>query len=145
MSAANGGKANDYWSRARQPLNCLAFLTPFVRGDPPDAATFDEWTTLQRESGLRDMEFVFDRLSQLETDCGESNEANSTLLRWLAINPLNEEAHRRLIIAFAQTGRRGHALRQFLECRRALVTELGVEPGEETVALQRRVLAGEAI
>src|SRR5437763_11120828 len=61
------------------------------------------------------------------------------------LDPLNEDAHRRLIVAFAQTGRRGHALRQFLECRRALVTELGVEPGEETVALQRRVLAGEAI
>jgi hypothetical protein len=30
----------------------------------------------------------------------------------------------------------------FLECRRALVEELGIEPGAETLALQRRILAG---
>jgi DNA-binding SARP family transcriptional activator len=48
-------------------------------------------------------------------------------------------------VAFSRAGRRGHALRQVLACRRALVTELGVEPSEETAALQRRVLAGEPI
>ena len=47
--------------------------------------------------------------------------------------------------AYARAGRTGHALRQYLACRRALVAELGVEPGEETAVLQRRVLAGEQV
>jgi DNA-binding SARP family transcriptional activator len=49
------------------------------------------------------------------------------------------------MLAYARSGRRGHALRQFLACRRALVDGLGVEPAEETAALQRRILAGEPV
>jgi hypothetical protein len=40
---------------------------------------------------------------------------------------------------------RSHALRQYLECRRALVGELGIEPSAATSQLQARILAGEAI
>jgi DNA-binding SARP family transcriptional activator len=61
------------------------------------------------------------------------------------LDPLDEAAQRRLIRALARSGRRGHALRQFLACRHALVTTLGVEPGEETSALQRRLLAGDVV
>jgi hypothetical protein len=59
--------------------------------------------------------------------------------------PLDEAAHRRLMLAYARAGRRGFALRQFLACRRALVDELGVEPAAETSELQRRILAGEPV
>jgi DNA-binding SARP family transcriptional activator len=61
------------------------------------------------------------------------------------LDPLNEGAHRALITAYARTGRRGHALRQYLECRRVLVEELGVEPAEDTSRLQARVLAGDPV
>jgi DNA-binding SARP family transcriptional activator len=47
--------------------------------------------------------------------------------------------------AYARTDRTSHALRQYLECRRALVVELGVEPSAETSRLQARILAGEAV
>jgi DNA-binding SARP family transcriptional activator len=49
------------------------------------------------------------------------------------------------MVAFARSGRRGHALRQFLDCRRVLVEELGVEPAEQTAELQRVILAGEPV
>jgi DNA-binding SARP family transcriptional activator len=61
------------------------------------------------------------------------------------LDPLNEEGHRALMLAYARSGRRGHALRQYLECRRALVEELGVEPEAATSALQAKVLAGEPV
>ena len=60
-------------------------------------------------------------------------------------DPLNEDAHRQLMLTYARTGRTSQALRQFLECRRALVVELGVEPSEETSRLQARILAGESV
>ena len=41
------------------------------------------------------------------------------------------------MVAYARGGRRSHALRQFLECRRALVDQLGVEPAADTTNLQR--------
>ena len=49
------------------------------------------------------------------------------------------------MVAYARTGRTSHALRQYLECRHALVLELGVEPAAETSRLQALILAGEAL
>lgn len=49
------------------------------------------------------------------------------------------------MVAYSRTGRTSHALRQYLECRRALVVELGVEPSAETSRLQARILAGETL
>jgi DNA-binding SARP family transcriptional activator/tetratricopeptide (TPR) repeat protein len=107
----------------------------------PDAANFDEWTTLQRESALRSMEHVFDQLSQLETDCGESDEATSTLRRWLALNPLNEEAHRRLMRVQFAAGDRSAALRTYANCRALLERELHLAPAAETESLAERIRA----
>jgi DNA-binding SARP family transcriptional activator len=107
----------------------------------PDAATFDEWTTLQREYALRNMELVFDQLSQKETDCGESVDAASTLRRWLAVNPLNEEAHRRLMRVQFAAGDRSAALRTYANCRALLERELHITPAAETESLAERIRA----
>ena len=84
-------------------------------------------------------------LSDEHAAAGDHLAAADAARRFVELDPLHEGAHRRLIAAYARAGRRGHALRQFLACRRALVGELGVEPDAETVALQRRVLAGEPV
>jgi DNA-binding SARP family transcriptional activator len=107
----------------------------------PDAANFDEWTTLRRESTLRAMELVWERLSQLESDCGEFNEAASTLRRWLAINPLNEEAYRRLMRLQLAEGDRSAALRTYESCRALLERELHLAPAAETESLAERIRA----
>ena len=65
--------------------------------------------------------------------------------RLLATEPSNEAAHRLLMAAYARSGSTGRALRQYLECRRALIDEVGVEPAAETTRLQARILAGEAV
>ena len=71
--------------------------------------------------------------------------ASQAARRLVELEPFDEAAHRSLIRAYARSGRRAHALRQFLECRRRLVDELGVEPAAETRELQGRVLAGEPV
>jgi DNA-binding SARP family transcriptional activator len=60
----------------------------------------------------------------------------------VALDPLDEGAQRLLIAAHARAGNRARALRQYLACRKELVDTLGLEPAEETRALQRQVLAG---
>ena len=78
-------------------------------------------------------------------EAGALTAAAEAGLRALELDPVDERAHRALMIAYARAGRRGRALRQYLECRRALVDSLGIEPGEEAVALQRRILAGAVV
>jgi DNA-binding SARP family transcriptional activator len=76
---------------------------------------------------------------------GEHHEAIRIARALLEVDPTNERAHRQLMAAYARTGRTSYALRQYLECRRALVVDLGVEPSAETSRLQARILAGEAV
>ena len=49
------------------------------------------------------------------------------------------------MLAYARTGRTSYALRQYLECRRALIDELGIEPSEQTSEIQARILTGEPV
>lgn len=93
----------------------------------------DRWTAVQ------------EALAGALADQGDLYGSSEAWSRLLSSEPTHEGAHRELMLAYARTGRRGHALRQFLACRRALIDELGVEPSEETVALQRRILAGEPV
>jgi len=65
--------------------------------------------------------------------------------RLLELDPLDERAHRELMVGYARTGRTSQALRQFLECRRSMITVLGVEPSAETSEIQARILAGEPV
>ena len=64
--------------------------------------------------------------------------------RRLALDPLNEAAHRRLIELYGASGERAAALAQYRECVRTLHRELGVAPTEETTALYRAVREGSA-
>ena len=60
----------------------------------------------------------------------------------LALDPLHEPAHRRLIELYASAGRRGDALAQYRECVRTLDRELGVGPLAETTELYNAVNEG---
>ncbi|NUS16383.1 MAG: tetratricopeptide repeat protein, partial [Streptomyces sp.] len=59
--------------------------------------------------------------------------------------PPHERVHVRLMQALASAGRRAEALEAYEQARRALVAELGVEPGPELRELHGRILAGEEV
>jgi DNA-binding SARP family transcriptional activator len=61
----------------------------------------------------------------------------------LAEDPLSEQAGQVLIRALWAGGRRGDALRAYLELRQAMVTELGTEPGPQAQALYLEILRDE--
>ncbi|HEY1716238.1 MAG TPA: BTAD domain-containing putative transcriptional regulator, partial [Solirubrobacteraceae bacterium] len=114
-------------------------------GEPLPEERYTEWAIPWRERLLDRHAAVLGALADAHADAGDLAAAVHVARQLAELDPLDEAAHRRLIIALARSGRRGHALRQFLACRHALVTTLGVEPGEETSALQRRLLAGESV
>jgi DNA-binding SARP family transcriptional activator len=115
------------------------------RGDPLPEERYADWAIPWRERLIDRHAEVLAALIDAHADAGDLVAAADVARRLVELDPVNEVAHRQLIVAYARAGQRGHALRQYLACRRALVAELGVEPGEETAALQRRVLAGEQV
>jgi DNA-binding SARP family transcriptional activator len=111
-------------------------------GEPLPEDRYAEWSFAWRERLVETYSGVLSALIETYVASGEANEAIRAARRLLEMDPLNEDAHRQLMLTYARTGRTSQALRQFLECRRALVIELGVEPSAETSRLQARILAG---
>ena len=97
-----------------------------------DSVRFDDW---QRDAAgeLRaELERALDRLvSALET-AGQADAAIPHARRRLALDPLQEPAHRSLMHLYAASGRRAEALTQYRDCVRVLDRELGVRPLPET-------------
>jgi LuxR family transcriptional regulator, maltose regulon positive regulatory protein len=114
-------------------------------GEPLPEERYTDWAIAWREHLIDRNRQVLHGLADAHAATGDAGAAVDFSRRLVELDPLDEAAHRRLMIAFARAGRRGHALRQFLACRRALVTALGVEPSADTTALQRRLLAGEPV
>lgn len=70
---------------------------------------------------------------------GDGGDAEQVAHRLLAIEPLFEPAHRRLMLAEAARGARGAARARFDALGQALRRDLGAEPAPETVALMDRI------
>ncbi len=101
----------------------------------PDAPDFDTWAAIQREACQRQVETVYDRLSQHQLADHDSLSAVDTAARWVARAPLSEVAYRRLMAANALAGDRPAALKTFDQCMAVLQAEFGIEPARETVVL----------
>jgi ATP/maltotriose-dependent transcriptional regulator MalT len=114
-------------------------------GDPLPEDRYVEWTFVWRERLTDRYAHVLAALTRSYTAKGATEDALRAARKFVELDPLNEAAHRELMASYARAGRRNHALRQYLACRRALVDELGIEPSEATASLQARILAGEPV
>lgn len=131
-----------------QPLSDAANLykQPFMAGfSLRDSPPFEEWQFFQEETLRRELAGALERLAFGLSQSGQAEEAIAVARRWLALDPLMEEAHRMLIRLYHQSGQRNAALRQYRECERILDEELGVEPLEETRVLYEAVLHNAAL
>lgn len=114
------------------------FLAGFTLGDAPD---FDDWASAQREHWHRQIGLGCDQLSLFQANSGEVDSALVTATRWVALDPWNEAAQRRLMQLHFMSGDRPAALRVYEACRSMLATEFGVDPAPETNALAARIRA----
>jgi LuxR family maltose regulon positive regulatory protein len=140
-TAAEGALAATGESRLRS----LDHARSLWGGEPLPEDRYADWTTGYRELLVDRYTGVLAALVAAHEADGRHVEAADVARRLVDLDPLNEGGHRALITAYARAGRTGYALRQYLECRRALVDQLGVEPSDATSRLQARILAGESV
>jgi predicted ATPase/DNA-binding SARP family transcriptional activator len=98
---------------------------------------YDEWILPERERYRLLHQEVLLRLTQIARAQSEYTRAIEFAQRVLRDDAANERAHQHLMFAHLASGNRAAALKQYEECRRALDTELSVEPMPETTALYR--------
>ncbi len=114
-------------------------------GEPLPEERYSDWAVSWRERLIGMQAAVLAELADGCLDRGDLLGAGLRARDLVRLDPLNENGHRRLIVAHARAGRRGEALRQYLECRRTLVDHLGVEPTAALAALHERILTGEPV
>ena len=126
-------------------LDRLGAATELFRGEflagfyLRDAPMFESWQ-LAREEGLRSTHVqLLDRLVGLHEERGETRLAISRCRTLLALDPLEEDVHRRLMLLLALSGQRAAALKQYDRCSELLKKELGEAPEPETVKLKERI------
>src|SRR5947209_9679268 len=109
-----------------------------------EEAGFDEWVQQRQQQWQVRLQVLFDRLSSWQEESREQEQARVTLTRWLALDPLSEEACRRLMRVYLALGDVTAALQVYTTCRVRLAEELRVKPSTETVALAERIRATSA-
>jgi len=112
-------------------LHTLERTAALYRGDlleglVVDEAPFEEWLVNERER-LRELALeTLARLLARQRRVPDVDAAVRTAQRLLALDPLQEAAHRTLMRLYAEQGRRGAALRQYQQCVGVLQRELGL-------------------
>jgi predicted ATPase/DNA-binding SARP family transcriptional activator len=100
-----------------------------------DSVAFDDWQYFEGEALRQKLSGALERLVIACSAKAEFERALEYARRWLALDPLREEAHRQIMQCFAWAGQRSAALHQYQECKRILWQELGVSPLPETSLL----------
>jgi len=102
---------------------------------------FDEWHEQQQQQWQLRVQLLLERLSAWQEEGFELGPAKATLTRWLSLDPLSEEASRRLMRVYLAQGDPTAAGRVYASLRARLAEELRIKPSAETVALAERIWA----
>jgi predicted ATPase/DNA-binding SARP family transcriptional activator len=108
-----------------------------------DSVAFDDWQFFEGEALRQKLGGALEGLVIACSAKAEFKQALEYARRWLALDPLREEAHRQIMQCFAWAGQRSAALHQYEECKRILWQELGVSPLPETSRLFEGIKANQ--
>ncbi|MDX1658320.1 MAG: tetratricopeptide repeat protein [Nitriliruptorales bacterium] len=115
------------------------FLEGFtLRGNPE----FDDWIAAREEFYRRELCGVLDRLTTALVEQDELDQSATLAGRWLAVDPMNEQVHVRLMLLHAWRGERGAAIARYRELVGLLDRELSVAPLASTTAVYDAILEG---
>ncbi|TXH48392.1 MAG: hypothetical protein E6Q93_26680 [Burkholderiaceae bacterium] len=110
-----------------------------VEGLPP--GEFTQWLALQRARRHSRLRTALAELADMAEAAHDWNDAVMHARELISLDPLSEDAHRRLMRLHYLSGDRAAALLAFDACERMLKDEVGAAPSDETLALLRTLEA----
>jgi len=98
-----------------------------------------EWAQARRDEFARSFESALLAVGRLHVAAGKFQPAVAAFRRAVAHEPLNEVAHRELMMSWARLGETARAVRHYQELTELLRDRVGVPPAAETTALYRQL------
>jgi len=125
----------------RLPADYQAALAIYAGDLLPDDL-YEDWA-IARRAGLKSLALeLFLELATVLVQRNDAESATDVLQRALELDAACEAAHSELMRIYSHVGQRHHALRQYEHMRKALQSELDVEPSEASQALYEQVRTG---
>jgi DNA-binding SARP family transcriptional activator/Tfp pilus assembly protein PilF len=115
------------------------YRAPLLSGFSPVSSEFDSFLASMRRALEGDVLCALGRLADDAVNGGDTEQSVAIAERMLAIDPLREDTHRRLIQSYARVGRRADAVRVYTDAKTLLRQEMDVAPATETEALIVRI------
>ncbi len=106
----------------------------------PDTAGYEMWLLQEQQRWQRAVLEVLSALIEAEASAGRTAQAIELCKQYLALDPLQEEVHVRLMHLYVQAGDRPSALLQYERCLSVLERELGINPSPATRAAYQAIL-----
>lgn len=134
--------SRDSCSMCQEKLAAAAALYygPLLQGFYLDGCpAFDEWLFVKRERLHLQMMELLDELAEGLEANGRFPEAASHTRRQLELDPLHDDAQRRLLRLLAYQGQTSTAFSQYQSFKLLLHNELGIEPDLELVQLVQQI------
>ena len=129
-------------SRVHEPAEaCSLYKGPFLDGLSVPEASFEEWLTTTRAELLAFASNAFERAADDAANKGELASAIEFTQQLVKLDPLREDAYRRLMKLLYDNGDRAGAVRQYQACAELLQKELNVSPDAVTKELFAEISA----
>ena len=129
-------------SRVHEPAEaCALYKGPFLDGLSVPEASFEEWLTATRAELQALASDALERAVNGAANKGEIANAIDFALKLVKLDPLREDAHRRLMQLLYDNGDRAAAVRQYQTCVELLQKELNVGPDAATTELFAKISA----
>ena len=134
------GRAHLASGEPKKAVAALQEALSLWRGEPFGDLAYEEWAS--REAGaLRELRTsALENRLDAELALGRHAEAVGELELLSLRHPLRERLRGQLMLALYRSGRQAEALEAYREARRALVDELGLNPGRALQELEQAVL-----
>ncbi len=108
-----------------------------------DSVAFEEWLMVKREQ-IRQLALeTLETLTRVYEMQGEYEQMEQTARRQVEIDPFRESAHRQVMRALTWNKHRSEAMHHFNSLTNLLKEELGVEAESTTIALSKKIQAGQ--